>query len=133
MLRYALLVFMGCLIGVPAMAQELSEKQILAQTVVEKSRMLESLAWVEEAMLTDEPEDLVLAESVARLDKELYLKNAAQLLVSQFSQEELQALSDFYSTEIGAGIAQKMPYLQVAMGKILENMIVYQSKELAEE
>ncbi len=140
-----ILALVACFISTSSLAEEfvyekpqqqeqtiVMDKQQLAELVVEKSHMMDALSIIIDSM-RENSTDIVFSDSVLAVNKDLYLKNASQLLASQFSEGELQALLNFYSTEEGASIAVKMPYFQAAMGKILENMIVSESKELSLE
>jgi hypothetical protein len=120
-----------CFLSVPAMAQ-VEEKQTLAEGVVEKSNMMGSLALIIESM-EKKSDDIFFVDTVTQVDKERYLENASQLLMAHFTDEELKAMDAFYTSETGMSIAQKMPYYQAAMGKILEKLIVQRSRELIEE
>jgi hypothetical protein len=130
-MRILFLTVLMCLVSTVSVAQ-VDKKQLLAEDVVVKSHMMDSLELVIESMQKDS-EDIFFMDTVTQVNKELYSKNASQLLMVHFTDDELQALTDFYSSEIGATIAKKMPYYQAAMGKILENLIIEKSKELTEE
>lgn len=130
-MRGLFLAVLMCLVSTSSIAQ-VDKKQLLAEDVVSKSHMMDSLSLVIESMQTNS-EDIFFIDTITQVDKELYLKNASQLLMVHFTNEELKALAEFYNSEIGSAIASKMPYYQAAMGKILENLIVETSKELVEE